>query len=59
MAKNSTIAAIVLVALGIGGGVYYQQYQTKAANSDAGAKADAAGKGDGRSEEHTSELQSR
>ena len=49
MAKNSTIAAVVLVALGIGGGVYYQQYQTKAVNSDAGAKADASGKGDGKS----------
>ena len=48
MAKNSTIAAVVLVALGIGGGVYYQQYQTKTANSDAAAKADAGAKGDGK-----------
>ncbi len=50
MAKNSTIAAVVLVALGIGGGVYYQQYQTKAANApDASAKGEGgAAKGDGK-----------
>ena len=41
MAKNSSIAAVVLVTLGIGGGIYYKQRES--APAGGGAAAGAAG----------------
>ena len=49
MATNSTIAAVVLVALGIGGGIYYKQRESAPASGSAAAggavSADAAAPG--------------
>ena len=47
MAKNSTIAAVVLVALGVGGGIYYKQYEAASANTGTKTGAEKGGDGKG------------